>query len=85
MEICAAAVRSAIEQSIGKRDEDLAAYLQHQLVVPKLCLMTAVMEQLEITTLTYQSACGSCAGLLVHDHFWGNRELYWPSSDVPRV
>ena len=85
MEISAANVRSAIEQLIGKRDEELVAYLQHQMVVPKLCLMTAVMEQLEITTLTYQPACGSCAGMLVHDHFWADREVYWPGSDVPRV
>ena len=75
-------MRGAIGQSIDKRDEDLSVHLQHQMVVPKLCLTMAVMEQLDITTLTYQPACGSCAGLLVHDHFWGGPDAYWPLSDL---
>ena len=86
MELSKEAVRGAIDQSIDKSDTELSAYLQHQMVVPKLCLMIAVMEQLDITTLTYQPACGSCAGLLVHDHFWGGPtaelvDSYWPFSD----
>lgn len=87
MELSRESVRFALGQSIDKKDEELSAYLQHQMVVPKLCLTMAVMEQLDITTLTYQPACGSCAGLLVHDHFWGGRtaepeDAYWPLSDL---
>ena len=87
VELSKAAVRSAIDQTINKQDEDLSTYLQHQMVVPKLCLTMAVMDQLNIAKLTYQPACGSCAGLLVHDHFWGGinaepGDLYWPWGDA---
>lgn len=80
-------MRGAIEQSTLKSDEELSTYRQHQMVVPKLCLTMAVMEHLEITQLTYQPACGSCAGLLVHDSFWGptaeSGDAYWPLSGIP--
>ena len=87
MELSREAVRGAIDHSIDKRDDELSAYLQHQMVVPKLCLTIAVMEQLGITTLTYQPACGSCAGLLVHDQFCGGStaelvDSYWTLSDL---
>ena len=81
------AVRGAIESSVEKSDEELGAvYLQPQMVVPKLCLTLAVMQQLGITDLTYQPACGSCAGLLIHDFYWGGGgpmaaqgDAYWPT------
>ena len=87
MELSREAVQAAIDQSVNKSDAELSQHLQYQMVVPKLCLTMAVMEQLDITTFTYQPACGSCAGLLVHDHFWGGSKAeagtaYWPLSDA---
>jgi hypothetical protein len=42
-------------------------------------LCYAVMDWLEIPSITYQPANGSCAGLLVHDSYFANSELrYWP-------
>ena len=78
------AVAAAIDSAVEKTDAELGAFMQHQMVVPKLCLTFAVMEHLEIASLKYQPANGSCAGLLVHDFYWGGDgaaegKAYWPT------
>ena len=69
-----------IERTVGQSDEVLSAkYLQHYMVVPKLCLCWAVMEHLSLPQFTYQPACGSCAGLAVVDfHAAEGQPRMWP-------
>ena len=43
VELSRAAVVGGIEKAVGKSDEELGSYLQVELVVPKLCLFTAVL------------------------------------------
>ena len=81
-ELTPAVVWAAIEASCGKTDEELGRFLQANILVPKLCLCMAVMEQLGLTAVVYQPACGSCGGLLVHDSHSAEdgAERYWPAA-----
>lgn len=71
----AAHVRQALDSVAGFTDEDFApmAFCQGDLrepaayIVPKLCLLRAVMEHCEIEEVKYYSAIGSCAGMLISE------------------
>lgn len=69
-------VRRALAACVGKGDGDLP-YPQPDMVVPKLCLCLAVCEALGVAAFRYAPSCGSCAGLLVADHFPGGAERVW--------
>lgn len=62
-------VRSAILARCGESDEtlELLGYGEVALLVPKLCLLLAVMEHAHIERVAFLPAIGSCAGLLVSD------------------
>lgn len=61
-------VWAGIESTVGTSDAELSTkFLQHWMVVPKLCLCFAVMDQLSLSSVSYQPACGSCAGVLVDE------------------
>eukprot|EP01052_Picozoa_sp_SAG31_P038580 SAG31_NODE_5182_length_2694_cov_25.840848_1_plen_332_part_00 len=84
VDLTPAVVWEAIEATTGKSDGELQQFLQANILVPKLCLALAVMEQLGIRHVGYQPACGSCGGLLVHDSYYSSCEDgsqgYWPAS-----
>ena len=65
-------VWSAILRSVDKDEQFFAGIPQSQMVVPKLCLMYAMMEKLELPGVYYQKALGCCPGLLVHPKFWSS-------------
>jgi len=44
-------------------------------VLPKLCLLFAVLEALHLPRVLFQPSIGSCAGVLV-------AESLWPATDV---
>jgi len=71
-------VRAALGKVVEKGDEEISADvpLQPRMAVPKMCLMVAVMEHLMLPEVTYQTATGSCAGLLVHDSVL-KTDKYW--------
>lgn len=64
-------------QTTCRSDEELAAAWCRRsdsdppsLVVPKLCLMLAVMEWCGMASCTYQPTLGSCPGILVANHLY---------------
>ena len=73
-------VTEAIEALLDKNDAQVAELVPKEAwsAVPKLCLMAATFEHLKLPSLHYQSAIGSCAGLLVHDTVMGEQK-YWPA------
>lgn len=60
-------VRGALLAKLGESDEVLRAcgYREVELLLPKLCLLCAVMERCDLREVEYVPAIGSCAGLLV--------------------
>ena len=56
IELTPAVVWAAIEATVGKADAELERYLQHNILVPKLCLCMAVIEQLGIRSVAFQPA-----------------------------
>jgi len=75
-------VRRALDEAAGLSDEDLASrpYCQGELreppafVVPKLCLLLAVVEHCGIASVQFCPAIGSCPGLLVSSGRFGQGE-----------
>lgn len=70
--------RAAIHARCGESDEVLAllGYSEAALVVPKLCLLLAVMEHAQLERVEFLPAIGSCAGLLLsEEHFAAGRRL----------
>merc|ERR1719482_1801388 len=69
-------VGGADVDSIGgeKNLEDIAGWHEfaesEKLVVPKLCLFTAITAHCDIMRVTFQHSIGSCAGVMVTDVFW---------------
>ena len=70
----------ALAACVGKTDEELRHLVafpnadKPDLLVPKLCLLRAVMTHTAIQRIVNIDAVGSCAGLLVHASFWGGGE-----------
>jgi len=70
-----AEVRRALASVIGMSDEAMASKPFCQgplreppgLIVPKLCLLVAVMEHMELTEVAFCPSIGSCQGLLISD------------------
>lgn len=71
-------VRRALTATLGLEDSKLAAMPFCQganreppaYVVPKICLLLAVMEHCDIKEVQVRSAIGSCPGMLVSDDFF---------------
>jgi exopolyphosphatase/guanosine-5'-triphosphate,3'-diphosphate pyrophosphatase len=63
-------VWSAIEKTVDKQEEELQQFQQTQMIVPKLCLLYAVMEKLMLPEINFQPALGCGPGLLIHPQFW---------------
>jgi len=62
-------IKQAITLTTNKTDEQFT-YIQPQMVVPKLCLILAVMTKLGIETCECCCANGSTPGLLIANEFW---------------
>jgi len=69
-------IHAALEQCTGMSDQELQCYVDFEhadparCIVPKLCLLCAVVRHLGIEAVRYQPAIGSCPGLLVSEEFW---------------
>ena len=72
-------VRDALELTLDKTDttldlvygpEDREDLDPPGLIVPKLCLLCAVIEHTSISSLTFHRAVGSCAGIMVSPDFF---------------
>lgn len=66
----------ALRTCIGCSDEDLSKYVNFQysdgpkIVVPKLCLLVAVMRHTGIQRVNTVNCIGSCVGVLHEEQFW---------------
>ena len=74
--------RRALDAVVGRTEEELfAAYCDRDLadppsfVVPKMALLSAVMDACKLPQVTFQPAIGSCAGMLVSDDLYGEAML----------
>jgi len=63
-------IQQAIAVTSNKTDEQLSDYIQKELVVPKLCLILAVMYKLNIQKFEVFYANGITPGLLIANQFW---------------
>ena len=67
----AADARRAIEENVDKDDDWLAArYPQPKMVLPKMVLLSTVMEHAGFDSVRYEEAVGSCPGVLVSATYW---------------
>ena len=73
-------VTNAIELCINKSDAELVSMVgdypladPFSLLLPKLCLLLAVMQHTSIHSVCPLSVVGSCAGLLVSESYWISR------------
>jgi exopolyphosphatase/pppGpp-phosphohydrolase len=69
-------VDRAISATLDLEDAALAALCDYEhsdsvyLIVPKLCLLRAVMQKTHATSVRPQLCIGSCAGLLISEKYW---------------
>lgn len=61
---------SAIESTCHKSNEELAGFPESEMVVPKLCLLYAVMRFFAMTEILYAPTNGSCRGIILTPSFW---------------
>jgi hypothetical protein len=68
----AAEVWAAVERYAGLPEGHaaLACIEQPQMVVPKLCLLYAVMQKVGVGEVQFEYAMGGCPGLLTHPAYW---------------
>ncbi|KAJ1627677.1 hypothetical protein T492DRAFT_1023386 [Pavlovales sp. CCMP2436] len=78
-------VRSAVYARCGESDETLEAlgYSEPGLLVPKLCLLVAVMEHAQLERIEFLPAIGACPGVLVDEERFGCGERSWPPARLP--
>lgn len=71
LRLARAHVRSALLSRCGESDAILSAlgFCEVPLLVPKLCLLLAAMEHLQLGEIEYLPAIGSCAGVLASADF----------------
>jgi hypothetical protein len=64
--------RALVESLVDKSDEQLAAtgFPQVQMVVPKLCLVTAVMREIGLDRFPYVPTVGSTLGMIAYPDLW---------------
>eukprot|EP01062_Namystynia_karyoxenos_P021950 TRINITY_DN18391_c0_g4_i1.p1 TRINITY_DN18391_c0_g4~~TRINITY_DN18391_c0_g4_i1.p1 ORF type:complete len:338 (+),score=100.46 TRINITY_DN18391_c0_g4_i1:84-1097(+) len=80
--VTAAAARDALGLLLERTDSDLeASYAPPPtgrdpvaMLVPKLCLLVAVMEHLQLDAVTFQPTIGSCAGMMLDGELFRPRE-----------
>eukprot|EP00933_Yihiella_yeosuensis_P070560 TRINITY_DN78677_c0_g1_i1.p1 TRINITY_DN78677_c0_g1~~TRINITY_DN78677_c0_g1_i1.p1 ORF type:complete len:331 (-),score=67.62 TRINITY_DN78677_c0_g1_i1:535-1386(-) len=76
-----ASVRKALEGVLNKSDEDLSKEVFCQgelkeppaLIVPKICLLLAVMEHCSVQKVSFHPAIGSCPGLLISENCYTSK------------
>jgi len=68
-------IKQTISMTINKTDQQLAHFLQKELVVPTLCCALAVMNKLGIEVFEYYFSIGSAPGLLIANQFWNNKSF----------
>lgn len=79
--------RRALELCIDKSDDELLKYVSFphadgpHLIVPKLCLLVAVMTHAKLGSVSNVLCAGSCPGILTMDRFWTSEPS--PSSGPP--